>query len=256
MTPDPDEELDAAYLFADPAPPAEPPAPEPPRKRKKRRRPGDPAPPPAPQEIGDRILNRADETTPPGWWKVPAALIAVGLLLCLVPIIVLAVKQGAAVGGLVLVGVSAAVLVQIAVVTAILAVVGTFFGIDYGPATQAVVKLAAVVALVDGLTGAMLLVNPCAMVMAVVIGCGVFQYLFRLSVTEMILSVALMVGVAWGVNTFVVLYFVSKGQPPKALLSSGFQLRSDRQGAMLGLLSPPGFPSHHPPVLPRRHLSC
>src|SRR5207248_2473837 len=140
-------------------------------------------------------------------------------------------------------------------VTVFLGGVGHFFGIDYGPAEQAVVKLAAVVALVDGLTGALLLVNPCAMILAVVVGCGVFQYLFRLSVTEMILSVALMVGVAWAVNTFVILYFVSKGEPPKALLSSGIRLRSDRPGAMLGVISRPreSPPPDRPPT-PPAHL--
>ena len=210
--PDPDEELDAAYLFADPAAPPEPPAPEPPRTRKKKRRRAEGEEPAAeaPREIGDRILQREEES-PGRWWAVPAGLIAVGFLLCLVPIVYVMVKGGAGIGVALLAAAVVGIVVQVAAVTAFLSGVGYVFGIDYGPAVQAVVKLAAVVVLVDGLTGSFLLINPCALVVAVLVGCGVFQYLFRLSVFEMLLSVAGMVGAAWVLNAVVVVMLLKRG---------------------------------------------
>ena len=187
-----------------------------PRRRKKKRRPREePEPDAPPDEIPFKpprdILEREDLPPPRPWWVVPAILGVIGFLLCLVPIIVLAFKEGASTG-LVLVAVTVVgVAVQVAVVTAFLMGVGTVFGIDYGPAVEAVGKLAAVVLVVDGITGVSLLWNPCALVLGALVGAGVFQYLFRLSVFEMLLSVAGMVGASWVLNAVVIANLASKG---------------------------------------------
>jgi hypothetical protein len=120
-------------------------------------------------------------------------------------------EKGAAVGlkaaAVALVGIP----VQVAAVTALLVVIGQFFGIDYGPAVHAVVKLAAVVVFVDGLTAALTLCTPLGLMMAAIIGAGAFQYLFRLAIHEMLLSVAGMVLAAFLLNAYALRLFVTKG---------------------------------------------
>jgi hypothetical protein len=244
-SPEPDPDGSELYQFADEPPPLPPrpavPEPEPPpppadhlegeidlgdeaprpRRKKKRRaehaqkdveEPEEPVEEPieVPLKPPRDILEREELPPPRPWWVVPAILSVIGFALCLVPIIVYASKEGATTG-LALVGLTViAVVVQVVAVTAFLTAVGTLFGIDYGPAVEAVGKLAAVVLVVDGLTGVMLLLNPCALVTAAIIGAGVFQYLFRLSVFEMILSVAGMVGASWVLNAAVVAILASK----------------------------------------------
>jgi hypothetical protein len=222
------EPAEEGYGFADPDPPARPPVPLPPvddapardehemsldeetrprRRRKRRRADGDGDEPDGEwaEEPGDRILRREEVQAPANWWVVPAALFAGGFVLSLIPVGVLAAKSGASAGagmfGLIVVG----LVVQVVSVTAALMVLGQFFGIDYGPAREAVLKLAAVVAVVDGLTAVILFTcSPFGLILAVVVGAGVFQYLFRLSVHEMLLSVAPMVAAAWVLNASVV----------------------------------------------------
>ncbi len=255
-SPEPDLTADELYLFAEnePEPAARPPVPipEPPAPKKRRKRKpeedeetvaeeteAEDEPPQRTGEVGDRILKR-EEDNPGKWWAVPVALIAVGLLLCLVPIGVLASELGVgkSLGYFALTLVLVAV--QIAGVTVFLVAVGTFFGIDYGPAKEAVLKLAAVVAIVDGLTAAMLLWNPCGLVVAVLFGVGVFQYLFRLAVFETLLSVAGMVAAAWILNAAVFSIILSNRLPTKSEVpaspsfSATFQLRHFCTNATVG----------------------
>jgi hypothetical protein len=190
------------------------PAPRRKRKRRKEDRPTDPEPDWEPVEAPPKpprdILDREELPPPRAFWVVPAILSGIGFALCLVMIGVIASKEGASVGlGLVLLTVIG-VVIQVAAVTAFLTAVGTLFGIDYGPAVEAVVKLVAVILIVDGLTSVSLLWNPCALVFGAFAGAAVFQYLFRLSVFEMLVSVAGMVGGAWVLNAVVISILASK----------------------------------------------
>jgi len=225
--PEPDLTADELYLFADkePEPTARPSVPIPdepaPKKRRKRKHEEveeeepDDEPPPKTGEIGDRILKREEED-PGRWWAVPGGMIVVGLLLCLVPIGVMASEIGFGKALLYVLLMLMLVVVQVAGVTTFLMAVGTFFGIDYGPAKEAVLKLAAVVAVVDGLTAVMLLCNPLGLIVASIIGVGVFQYLFRLAISETLLSVAGMVAAAWILNAAVFSIMLSKRLPAKS----------------------------------------
>ncbi len=268
--PDPDpgfEPVEEGYTFADPEPPpARPPVPLPPAddlptdhelsleeetrpRRRRRRRPGGEGEEPEgpPREPGDRILSRPEAPPPTTWWAVPAGLLAVGFLLCLVPIAVLADKFGAAAGAGLLALLLVGLLVQLAAVTVLLMAVGHLFGIDYGPAAQAVLKLAAVVAVVDGLSGVFFLCSPFGPMAAAIIGAGVFQYLFRLSVHEMLLSVAAMVGAAWVLNYIAFGILADKAMKKNG--PSGFRLPSGGQKATVyaPALTPPSRPGLVPP---------
>jgi len=156
------------------------------------------------------ILERPDEVPKHPWWQAPALIAGVGFVLCLVPIGVIASQAGVRTGALVIVLAAVAIVVQIAAVTALLMVVGTLFGIEYGPAGEAVGKLAAVVILVDGLTGVFSLCSPCGLMLAAIIGAGVFQYLFKLGVIELLVSVAGMVLASWVLNAAVVSILAKK----------------------------------------------
>lgn len=188
-----------------------------PAPRRRRKRPGgEEEVDTAGEEPGDRILRREEVRSPPNWWHLPAGLFVVGLILSLIPVGVQAADAGASVGarmlGLLLVGLA----VQVIAVIALLVVVGTVFGIDYGPLNEAVVKLAAVVAVVDGLTLLFFLANfPLGMIVAAFVGAGVFQLLFRLSIHEMLLSVVPMVAAAWVLNAAVVSVKFQKEQKKK-----------------------------------------
>lgn len=152
-------------------------------------------PPPRPRVD---ILDRPDEEPTRPWWQVPLILLGVGGLLCLMTVVGAVVVQGkgfatgvvltlVAVGGLT---------VQVLVTSGLLAVVGHFFGIDYGPLPEAVLKLAAINAVVTGLGGggAVLVAGgagwlaPCGFVLAFVAGFALFQTLFRLAVSEVLLT--------------------------------------------------------------------
>jgi hypothetical protein len=242
---DPDagfEPVEEGYGFADPEPPPpRPPAPLPPaadkpdrldehdlsleeetrpkKRRRKRRRPEDEGdeepeaePVEPPREPGDRILSRPEEAPAATWWAVPTGLFAVGFALCLVLVGVRVAQAGVSAGAGAFALIVVGLVIQVTSVTALLMMVGHLFGIDYGPAREAVLKLAAVVAVVDGLTAVIALTcTPCGLMLAAVIGAGVFQYLFRLSVHEMLLSVAPMVAAAWVLNSSVVTIVLSKG---------------------------------------------
>jgi hypothetical protein len=244
------EAAEEGYAFADPEPPARPPVSLPPvddapardqhemsldeetqpRRRKRRRHAdGDEDEPgvEAAEEPGERILRREEVQSPPTWWAVPAVLFAGGFVLSLIPVGVLAAKSGASAGAGMFALIVVGLVVQIVSVTGMLMVVGQVFGIDYGPAVEAVLKLAAVVAVVDGSTALILFTcSPFGLVLAVVVGAGVFQYLFRLSVHEMLLSVAPMVAAAWVLNASVVGILLQK-ELKKKDNPSGFRLPAD-----------------------------
>jgi hypothetical protein len=154
-------------------------------------------------------------------------LFAAGFALSLIPAGVLAAKSGASAGAGVFGLVVAALVVQVVAVTGLLVVVGHLFGIDYGPAVEAVVKLAAVVAVVDGLTAVIYLsCTPLGLMVAALVGAGVFQYLFRLSAHEMMLSVVPMIAAAWVLNAAVFTVMLHEEQKKKET-PSGFRLPAD-----------------------------
>jgi hypothetical protein len=99
------------------------------------------------------LLQRLDREPEPPWARVPLIMVGVGLGLCLIPLVVLVAQAGAVAGilagGLLFLG----VLVQIALMAGVMFGVGILFGIDYGPVGRALLKLAAVIALVDGIGG-------------------------------------------------------------------------------------------------------
>lgn len=274
------EPAEDGYAFADPDPdpPVRPPVSLPPadgapardqhemsldeetrpRRRKKRLRAdgaGDEPEVEGAEEPGDRILRREEVGPPPTWWVVPAGLFAGGFVLSLIPVGVLAAKSGASAGAGLFALLVAGLVVQVITVTAVLVVVGQLFGIDYGPAREAVLKLAAVVAVVDGLTAVMFLVGfPLGLMLAALIGAGVFQHLFRLSIHEMLLSVAPMVAAAWVLNFLV---FAAAADKAKKDNPSGFRLPAGDATATVDL---PAFtrPSGPRPILPvsRRSSPC
>jgi hypothetical protein len=142
------------------------------------------------------ILERPlDEPTRP-WWQVPLLTLAAGLVLCLVPIVAVAFQKGAGTGLVLALMAVGGLTVQVLVTSGLLAVVGHFFGIDYGPLPEAVLKLAAIDAVVTGLLGggAALAYNqagwaaPCGLLLAFVAGFALFQTLFRLTVSEVLLT--------------------------------------------------------------------
>jgi hypothetical protein len=154
----------------------------------------------------------------------------------------------------------AGLVVQVVTVTAMLMVVGGFFGIDYGPAVEAVLKLAAVIAVVDGLTAVILFTcSPFGLILAVIVGAGVFQYLFRLSVHEMLLSVAPMVAAAWVLNASVVGILLQK-ELKKKDNPAGFRLPGGNATATVDVPADPlpSGPRLFPPGLPvsRRFPPC
>jgi hypothetical protein len=186
-----------------------------PRRRRRRRRreeeadegemDQDVALPDRPREIGERILSRPEEPAPPNWWVLPAVLTGVGGVLCLIPLVVLAVQSGAAFGAVLAVLTVCAIVVQVALVSGFLMAVGSFFGIDYGPAHHALVKLAAIVTVVDGLTGTIALgCLPCGVVIAGLVGAGLFQYLFRLAIYEMLLTLSGIMVASWALNAVII----------------------------------------------------
>lgn len=166
---------------------------------------------PGPPDLGNDILDRPAPPAGVSWWVAPIALLGAGLLLCLVPVAVVAVKSGVETAVTLMLVTAIAVVVQVVMVTALLTLVGQLFGIEYGPVGQAVLKLAAVVAVVDGLTGLLLLTgSPCTLMMAAFLGAGVFHYLFRLAIHETLVSVAGMVFAAFLLNGVVIAFLVQR----------------------------------------------
>lgn len=204
----------------DPLPPPvrDPAADDPPRKkRKKMRRPDDEADDPlgsvrAKPRVD--ILDRPDVPPRVGWWVAPVVVMGIGGLMCLVPIVFVAVKVGVETGFVAMAAMAVAIPVQIAAVTVLLTVVGKLFGIEYGPVREALLKLAAVVTIIDGMTGTFVLCNnPCGLMAAAVLGAGVFQFLFKLQIHEMLLSVAGMVFFAFLLNGLLLSMLISNAMP-------------------------------------------
>jgi hypothetical protein len=245
--PDP-EPAAGVYGFADPEPPPPPPRPPTPvgelpsrpaadlgeeldleadtaakpapgPRKRKRRRPERDADAPAPAdddpgygprsgEIGDRILNREEEEPAYPWWAVPAILVGVGGLIAAVPLIVMTVQQGAATGGLAALATFGGLVIEVLVLSAILTVVGVVLGIDYGPLPEAVLKLAAITAVVTGvlLCGVVaggVVGTVIAGCVALVVGIGLFQMLFRLAVYETLFTLGGMMAVSFAVQFLV-----------------------------------------------------
>ena len=171
-----------------------PPEPDAPRKKKKRKG--------RPDGFGevaghhrDRVLE--PKAAPPGvaWWAESAAFAAAGALpaLLAVGLIAARVKQAHfAVGVFLALVVVGAVVVQTVAVAGFLVAVGKFIGIDYGPAKEAAVKLAAAVVFVNGVTllGTQLLCEPVGLVAGSLAGLPAFWRLFKLGLQETLLSVA------------------------------------------------------------------
>ena len=200
----PDDPPDEVFGFAaDPAPAARPaPLQAPPAADDID--PGDDPPPRPRVDILDRPL--PEPTAPP--WQLPAGILAGGLLLCLADIAVVAAQKGAG-AGLTLAALAVAGLaVQVLVTSGLLAAVGQFFGIDYGPAGEAVLKLAAVDAVVTGLAGGGGLLAaggagwavPCALLLAAGAGFGLFQALFRLATAEVVVTLLGLLLVGFALN--------------------------------------------------------
>jgi hypothetical protein len=150
------------------------------------------------------ILDRPDPEPTRPWWQVPLLVLAAGGLLCLGSVAVVAFRQGFATGAVLTLTAVGALTVQVLVTSGLLAVVGGLFGIDYGPLPEAVLKLAAVNAVVSGLLapGGLLVAGgaawaaPCGLVLAFVAGFALFQGLFRLAVSEVLLTLAALVGMS------------------------------------------------------------
>ena len=225
--PDPDDLPDAPV--PDLIPVNEPESPRKSRGRKKRR-PRTPQEAQAAEQLGDRILNRPDPEPNHRWWVPPAILASIGGVLAAIALGIVAYKLGAKTGLVAVGATAAALLFQIVFVTILLTAVGTFFGIEYGPIDQALVKLAAVLISVDGLSGLLTLgCTPLGLMMAAILGAGAFQYMFRLATHEMLLSVAGMVLASWVLNAAVFAIVMSKPKkeqsaPTTVLVSPAMQM--------------------------------
>lgn len=209
-----DDDESSPLGFADEPPGASPPEPEveAPRRRKRRQKSAKSSE--VREEHGDRILDRPDHVPAVPWWLAPAIVFTIGFVLCLVPIGYVALHLGVKSGFLVMLGIFVAVIVEIVGVTVLLSIVGNFFGIEYGPVRESLVKLAAVVTIIDGMTGTFAVCNsPCAMMMAAVLGAGIFHALFKLQLHETLLSVAGMVFFAFLLNGIVLSMLISRAMP-------------------------------------------
>ena len=221
--PDPDPEPVEQYGFAEPLEVSRPsvPIPEPgtdpdpvdderpQRRKKKKKRPiAEESAEERPAKHRDRILER--EELPPSvpWWTSSAVIAAIGLLFLLGPLIVLS-SQNPAAGLVGFVVISLGTLVEVIGLTVMLFLLGSFFGIDYGPAGPAIVKLAALITFVNGQTllvgvlcysVASFLAILFAGILAGATAYGLFMFLFRLSVNEAMISVGGMVVASWLLN--------------------------------------------------------
>jgi len=171
-----------------------PPEDEAPRKKKKRKK--------RPDGFGrvaghhrDKFLEREEEPSAIPWWAEAAAVAAMGAVPTLLVVAVIAAnakQANLAIAVFLALAVGVAVLVQTAAVTAFLFVVGNLFGIDYGPIKEAVVRLAATVIFVNGVTlfGSLLCI-PIGLVSGAVAGVPIFWWLFKIGLQETLISVTL-----------------------------------------------------------------
>jgi hypothetical protein len=154
------------------------------------------------------ILERPlpEPASPP--WQLPLLVLAGGLLVCLVNIAIVAFQKGVGTGFVLLLMAVGGLTLQVLVTSGLLAVVGHFCGIDYGPAPEAVLKLASINTVVTGLGGGSVLLAandavwaaPCGLVLAFVAGFALFQTLFRLTVAEVLLTLAGLMGASLALN--------------------------------------------------------
>lgn len=186
-----------------------------PRKKKRKRRPDGVGE--VPPEHRDRLLEREELPPATPWWTEAAIVAAVGALLTLISVVVIAVgveKANFAVGVFLLVGVTAAVVVQTVAVTAFLVVAGNLFGINYGPVVEAITRLVAVVLLVNGVTLAgCLWFVPVGLVVGSLFGVPVFWWLFKLSLHDTLISVGIMAVPSWVLAALVFAAMVTKKMP-------------------------------------------
>ncbi len=192
-----------------------PPEPDAPRKKKKGKR--------RPDGFGEVAGHHRDptlerEAVPSGvpWWAEAAAAAALGAMPTLLVIVKIAagVKQANfAVGVFLFLVVVGAVVVQTVAVAVFLALVGNFFGINYGPVKEAVVRLAATVVFVNGVTlfGSLLCVSI-GLVAGSLAGFAAFWRLFKLGLQETLLSVAVIVLPAWALAAALFALAVTKAQ--------------------------------------------
>ena len=173
-----------------------PPEDDAPRRRKKKRK-------RRPDGFGevaghhrDKVLEREEEPSAIPWWAEAAVVAALGALPTLLVVVIVAwnAKQAnLAVAVFLALGVAVAVAVQTVAVTGFLFVVGNLFSIDYGPVKEAVVKLAATVVFVNGVTlfGTLILCVPVGLVAGALAGFPVFWRLFQLGLQDTLISVTL-----------------------------------------------------------------
>ena len=228
-----DPELEPGAVFgveADAPSPAIDPGPDDPlrKKRKKKRKPLLDA---AGREIKeDRLLSRVEQPPAVDWWTLPAVFSAIGLIALLVPIVLWSLKAKGAAPTVALMFALLAltvVLIQSTMVTTLLWFIGGFFGVDYGPVFQAIVRIVSVVVLADGLTMVFNLFTPsggntqpsnfiyllstlCGAMVAALFAIGAFQILFKLTFQETLLSVGGIIGASWILNAAVVVILMSK----------------------------------------------
>lgn len=185
------------------------PDPEQPRKKRKKR--------PSAEGVGevkpehkDRILDREDTPDPVPWWAVPAALFVIGALFLMGPMIYLAISEkNAAITFYAMIGFGIGIAIEVVALTVLMVLVGGAFGIDYGSPIQAIVKLAALVTIVNGQTLLVaILCFPFAYFIAILLAgilagataYGLFMFLFRLSVSEALITVFGIVVASWLLN--------------------------------------------------------
>ena len=186
-----------------------------PRKKKRKRRPdgvGEVAP-----EHRDKTLGREELPPATPWWTEAAVVAAAGALLTLMSVVVFAAgveKANFAVGVFLLVGVTAAIVVETAAVTAFLMMAGNLFGINYGPVVEALTRLVAVVLLVNGVTLAGSLLNiPVGLVVGSLFGVPAFWWLFKLSLHDTLISVGIMAVPSWVLAALVFAAMITRKLP-------------------------------------------
>ncbi len=140
------------------------------------------------------------------WYFWTIVLAGLGLVGLVIAAVYAGVKEGPAVGALALTGAMVAVLFETGCVAVLMVLIGSVFGIDYGPVKQGAVKLLGSVAFVNGFTLAFGLLclgcfGPLGILMAlsiVTLVCFVvFQSQFQLNIYESLITVLIIQGCAW-----------------------------------------------------------